>query len=178
VGGLSAHNGSIQAGVIGSIRIAGDVQGNAGQNVFIVAEGKTGEKAGSSPAIRSIRVDGDLAFAQILGGFTVDEDGASNIATLGTIEVGGQWHNSSIIAGATTSSGIWGDGGNYLSAEGIVRSISKIIINGDVSSDETTGIVAEKVKSLKINGQVIDTSEPYRKLADNFYLEIVEPYAD
>ena len=167
--GLNAGTGLALSGTIrsettiGSVRIHGSVIGNADVAAIIAAPGDT-----TGAAIRSWRIDGDVKFAEILGGYRVDgtvatpRGVAKNAdARIGTVRVGGDLLSTSIIAGAVAGAdGVFGTtddfsigGAGTINTAGAVSKIANIIIGGNVlAGGRSSGIEAQFVRSVSVHG--------------------------
>jgi|GEM_PF-2224164 len=169
-GGGLASSGSIRAGMIGTLEVGGDVRGNRGANDAGILVPVIISAAGSADALafQSVKIGGDVRFAEILAGYneagTAAQDTAGKIprgtavngdASIGTIEIGGDVRALNIVAGALANSadrfGATGSttipqaAGSTNSAARVAQ-IGSVIIRGTVEADpDSYGIVAQAI---------------------------------
>jgi hypothetical protein len=157
-------------GRLGSLTVKGNLFGTAANPVNIVVPGnRTPVNDAEALAIKTISIGGDVRFARILAGYTVDGFGAPvpnhADAQIGTVTVGGDWIASSLAAGVRPNDGVGTD--IYLGnaddtvipggSPTIVSKIGSILIKGivlgtpDVPGDHF-GFVAEQIGSFKSLG--------------------------
>lgn len=177
-----ANSGAIRAiYTIGSLTIGGSLEGNA-LNAAIISAG--GQKilplnAKSDVAIGSITIgsgasSGSMSFAEILAGY--DADGSANNhrgsavnadAQIGTVTIGGNFDNSSIVAGtAAGADGEFGtsddskiSGAQIPDRANLVSKIASVTIGGSASgSDASFGIVAQEVAAVTFNNATSPTA--------------------
>ena len=165
-GGGLALSGTIRsATTIDTLRIRGDVTGSATVAAIIAAPGDT-----SAPAFRSLIIDGDAKFAEILAGYNLIASvqsprgvAVNADAQIGGVRIGGVFASTSIVAGgAAGTDGIFGtnddrgiSGAGTTNAAGTVSKIARIIIGNATTAAATTrlaGIGAQFVESLSVNG--------------------------
>lgn len=146
---------------IGILRIGGNVTGSENVAAIISATGDT-----SGATIQSLQIGGDLRFAEILAGYGVNAtlanargDAANADAQIGTVSVGRNLQNSSIVAGvAAGTDGLFGTtddfpigGAGTTNAAGTVSKIARIIIGGNVlAGTSASGIEAQYVQSVTV----------------------------
>ncbi len=165
-GGGLALSGTIRSETtIDTLRIRGDVTGSATIAAIIAAPGDT-----SAPAFRSLIIDGDARFAEILAGYSVNatvanpRGGEVNAdAQIGSVRIVGALDSTSIIAGAAagtdrifgTNDDLGISGAGTTNAAGTVSKIARIIVGSVTAAIPTTrlsGIGAQFVESLSVNG--------------------------
>lgn len=148
---------------IGYLRIHGSVLGNEGVAAIIAAPGASGK----ATAIRSVLIDGDAKFAEILAGYDADATAASVRGTevnadagIGTVQVGGTLKSSSIVAGVSAGDdGLFGSaddhligGGGVIDVAATYSRIAKIIVGGAGSGSVSAGIIAQELGSVQVAG--------------------------
>jgi hypothetical protein len=160
--GTFANNGAIRVGHdLGTVLIKGNVIGTFGSPAIISARGDAEPTATSDVAIGSLRVLGSVVSAQILAGVNQDGTNRNADAQINSVFVGNNWTDSSIAAGANPGANGYGDGDVKMSGAavkdeaGLLSRIKSLTINGQVTTyglGTYTGIVAEKVHAVKIDG--------------------------
>lgn len=172
--------GGVRAGTIGTMLVKGDILGQNSEYVNITAQGDITKTSGTNLAIKSLTVNGNMNYVNILGGYdqsgsTLDGAGGNDggSAQLGTITVLGNFFNSTIATGVSndnTAVNHWADGNNVLLAKptgsNIVASIAKIVIKGASFANVQNGVAAELVKSLSFGGSNV----PVPAGAQNFQI--------
>jgi hypothetical protein len=172
-GSTLTHDGSIRAGVIGSITVNGSLIGNRTNPVIIAAAGTGG--TGSDVAIGSLKVGGRVELANILAGYGPDTNGLTDgsgpitdagdgQASIGTVKVGGDWIQSNLVAGATAGAdNLFGTADDTEigteTTEDLIARIASILIGGQVlgtppsvNSTDHYGFVAEDIGSFAVGG--------------------------
>jgi Calx-beta domain len=157
-------SGSVRAGErLGTLRVDGDVTGNATAAALISAR----------DGIGSVKVGGDAAFAEILAGYTTTNSGtqprgvlANAGASIGSVAIAGTMTSSSLVAGVFAGvDGLFGtadddeesNGSSTPSGQGLVARIAKVLIGSagvptiDVPGS-SFGIVSEQVVSVIVGG--------------------------
>lgn len=160
--------GSVRAGILGDVTVAGSIEGNSSGTsasyAMITGRGDVTKTSGRNLAIGTLTVGGSVTYAEILGGYDTTSNavnGAGGLngggAQLGTILVNGDFTNSSIATGVSRVNGNWADGANTLLTQPgtIIPSIAKIVIKGTVGAAVPNGIAAAAVESLQIGNSVV-----------------------
>ena len=192
IGGMGDFSGSLMAsgdGGIGDVTITGALASTANSRTGILCEGplgavKIGEVSGIAStvpvrisaegnlnpadtkalAIKSVTIARGVTNALILGGYNTTGAATNPDAQIGTVTVGGDWHASSLVTGATVGTDTFFGNANDLSftdgaADGVVARISKIVIKGLVAgnyaSTDHYGFVAQEIGSLTIGGRKV-----------------------
>ncbi len=159
-----ALSGTVRAETsIGMLHIHGSVVGSEDIAAIIAAPGTA-----KRPAIRSLKIDGEARFAEVLAGYSVDGTIANARGTatnsdsqIGRVTIGGDVRSLSIIAGVDagtdgrfgTSDDLPIGGTGTINAAGTVSKIAQIVIGGTVRGNtRSSGIEAQFVDVLKVNG--------------------------
>lgn len=163
--GGSWLNGRIGAGAdIGAVTVGGDFYGTDSANPAILsAFGKAvAPKSGTDLAIASIKVGGNVGFANIFAGFSVGLTGTNADASVGSVTVNGSWFASNLLAGVRPGTdalrGTADDeklsGGGVRDHAAIFSKIGAIVIkgtaDGTAGAGDHFGIRAEQVASATI----------------------------
>jgi hypothetical protein len=166
--GAFQHNGSIQAkNDLGPITVKGSLVGNATNPVVISAVGQAVVPPGSTRdvAIASLKVGGQVEFANILAGYDTNLTPVNANAQIGAVKVGGDWIASNLVAGvAAGSDGLFGTADDVLIPDlnanpRIIASIASVTIGGQaqgtVAGGDHFGIVAQKIDALSVAGSTL-----------------------
>jgi hypothetical protein len=159
---------------IGSLTI-GSIQGTAADPAVISAEGLTDQPitATSDLAIGSLTVNGNVAYADILAGYSPAATASNNLGTgmsadaqIGSITIAGTMGSTNIIAGVgagsqgfgtKTSASLGGSGVSNLPS--VISSISSIIVKGGIVTEtndtHTYGIAAQQIGSASFGGVAV-----------------------
>jgi hypothetical protein len=182
-----ALSGSIQSrNAIKDVFVAGSLSGSADRRVVIAARGQQNPSTAADLAIRSLRIGGDVRFADILAGQVLDVDDAGSVvidiangdASIGSIVVLGTWEASNVSAGIGPLFGNnYGDGLDIVLTTGgspdRVAAIDSIRIEGDVlgtsAGGDHFGFVAQFIRTFVQNGRKAPLSAAVR---DNLALGI------
>jgi len=138
------QGGIYSNGKIASIAIGGSIVG-PGNRVTISALGKLNPPASQadSVAIGKLTVGGDVENAQIVAGYSIAGAPRTGDASIGPVQVGGNWVGSDLLAGIQ-------DGGDG-SFGSVAGHVDDIVIPGGKAS------ILAKIASITINGQLIGT---------------------
>jgi hypothetical protein len=163
-GGQLGRSGAIVArDDLGALTIKGSLVGNATQRATIYAEGQARPTATADVAIKSVTIGGRVEHALIFGG--VESTGAptNGNAQIGAVSVGGDWIASSLVSGATSTNGNFGDPNDAVvpgfDNDRIVAKIASITIKGQVTglpgTLQTFAFVSQQIGSFKVAGTAI-----------------------
>jgi hypothetical protein len=178
-GGSGTGSGEIEVdGNLGSLFVGGNLSRSAvrvGQalgtltvngsleSATVSAVGQLVKSAGKDLALASIVVKGAVSGSRILAGYDLDGTGVNPDAQIGSVQVGGNWSASDLVAGVTAPTGTgFGEAGNAaISGDdrpGIVSQIGSVTIGGTATgtADVTTdhfGFVAQRILSFKVGAQ-------------------------
>jgi len=149
-GGAGQLSGLLYADIVKSVSVGGDVSGSMTQPVQIAGRSAIGTvRIGQTMRQATVRVGYGGGFGDYASG---DEASAS---TIGAVTIGGNFVESSIVAGAAP--GPLGFGVGDTTQEGSTKcTIGSIRIGGSVMEDTALtsyGIVGRSIKSLSIAGQ-------------------------
>lgn len=160
--GATAFCGSIRCGAdIGSLSVGRGIFGNEQAPIIISAAGQAVKPmTGEDVAIGKITIKGDVRFAQILAGFNTALGSFNADASIGPVNVSGDWVASSLVAGAQDAGAMGFGAGDTLQSVGdtaLVARIASITISGDVTGSATVGdqfgFVAQQIDKLSIGGR-------------------------
>ncbi len=177
VSGGADLSGIVVGGNAGKIKIGGDLMSpDASRPVTVSAVGVVGvSKQSQSVALKQVNVGGDVLNAQVLAGFRRDGTPVNADASIGKINVDGDWIASNASAGVMDATGDGFGINDELIAGGkadIVSRIASITIAGDVNGNANAadhfGITAQQIGELKLgrvrqdlnpeDGDVVDLS--------------------
>jgi hypothetical protein len=163
---LSGSGAIRAAGDIASLAVGGDIVGNDTQRVVIAAAG--GGTAGKNKTVGSLTVNGDTAFADIMGGYGIDASGVNSLgnlsnadAQIGTVQFTGSVVATNVVAGVSagpdgrfgTSDDEIGTGEGINDDPGIQSRIAKLIVLGPiVPNEDIFGVVAQVVGAKNVTG--------------------------
>ncbi len=157
---------------IGKIMIAGNVSDSlisaAGIPISTDVAGKRAVSA-STRAIGSIKVLGSVSGSQVLAGYDLEDFAVNADASIGTVQVSGNWTSSDVVAGVEDVNGdgfgqaddavIAGDADH----PDLISQISRIIVGGQVTgttgTDDHFGFTAERILSCKVAGTSVALSK-------------------
>lgn len=161
----SVSGGQISAGTtLGPVIVRGDIVGTAADPVLITAFGKgRAPSRGVDLAITGLNVGGSVEFLRVLAGFDRTSRGTNADASIGSISVGGDWHASTVLAGAAPGEdGFEGTTDDVKLASpardaiNIVSRIARISIAGQtfgtLTVGDSFGIISEHIGKLKVGG--------------------------
>lgn len=158
--GIGFESGAIAAGNnLGNVVVQGNILGTPINRVVIEAGGAVG-----TARIGNITVAGHVTFTDILAGYADGyfRDRTNADARIGRVTVGGDWIGSNLVAGVDVGPDeLFGtaDDASQVDGSDFVSKIGAITIGGIATGTpggaDRFGIVAEKVKSLSINGAVV-----------------------
>ena len=165
VNGGADLSGSVVGGSVGKITIGGGLtSADPAKPVTIGALGNLdAANATDAVAIKKLIVGGAVLNAQILAGYKRDLTPFNPDASIGKINVGGNWSASSVAAGVADSTHD-GFGHNDTLIAGdttpaLLAQIASIIIagtaTGSAAAGDFFGITAQQVASAKIHGSAI-----------------------
>ena len=108
--GTGAGSGNIKVGAdIGSLEIDGSLVGTSANRALITARGMTRPGRTRDLAIGSLSVGGSVEFASVLAGYDTLVRPVNGDASIGNVEVGGDWVASNLVAGAAAGTdGLFG----------------------------------------------------------------------
>lgn len=159
-GTLGNSGAIISRDALGAVKIGGNLVGNLTNPVNIIARGQTAVTGDTDMAIASIAVKGDVEFARILAGFSELLVPNNADASIGKVQVGGDWRASSLVAGAQDTGNPGFGLGDTLQTGGsptVIARIASIAIKGNVTGSlqagDHFGFVAEEIGSVKIAGR-------------------------
>jgi hypothetical protein len=172
VGGTSVFSGyAIDSSVIhagqdiGSITVKGDLKGqlviNDPSEFIITAVGQAKHGKSSDVAIGSLHVGGQVAYAEILAGYSAAGTATDGSAQIGSVTVGGAWTAADLVAGVKNATGYFGNASDKLitAAPAPLPKIASITIAGAVTglgnAGDHYGFVAAQIGSFKANGAVV-----------------------
>ena len=142
--GSNTDSGSIRvAGDIHSLRVHGNVIGDAGHSVEITAAATKSPTDKADSAFGKIAIGGRIAYSNILGGYDTDLHAVNGHAQIGNVTVKGDWIASNLVAGIKTSTG---DTKNFGSATDSV-----------IAGAGPAGVIS-RIASIRIGGTVIGTT--------------------
>jgi hypothetical protein len=158
--GIFANNGAIRADDdIGAVLIKGSVLGNGTNKAIISARGSATPTATTDVAIGSLRVLGRIELGNILAGFDAGGIARNADAQIGTVNIGGDWIGSNIVAGAVNLGTDNLPGGLGSNADNVnFGNINDVKMSGMVKDDS---LVSSRIASLTIGGQVMGTIGPF-----------------
>jgi hypothetical protein len=166
--GIFALNGAVRASDDIVAMTVGLIVGNVGNPAYVIARGQANPAGSTDVAIGRLTVLNDLAYAEILAGYTLGWNGtrvASNAdAQIGAVTVGRDWIASSVVAGVVSGNGYYGDGdaneGKIVGDKdvaGVSSRIGRVTIGREPAATpnagDTYGIMAETVGAVKVAGK-------------------------
>jgi hypothetical protein len=190
-GGLTSTEGDIGDVTVGTEILAGSAErsgfiASAARLLSLRAgsiDSETGERVliSALDEIKSIILTGSIAFADIIAGMDIEGDVVKAGSKIGTVNIGGDFLATNIVASALP-----GDDGDYgtgddqslsdIEESDLISRIASVIIGGEVLDDvrqivgENFGIVADHVVQVKVGVQNI----PLHSGPRNDYLSIGE----
>ena len=160
VSAFGAFNGCILAAkTLGPVAIAGDID-SFGNSFFIIRAG--GLRIGN--AIASIAVGGSANSALVLAGYAANNDATNGNASIGPVNVGGNWSGGSIVAGvANPDIFFFGNAADAsIAGSTLISRIASInvggFIRGTTGGTDHYGFVAQQIGSLTVAGSAIPLS--------------------
>ncbi len=173
--GANSLTGIISDATIGTVKVKGEVRGNSGASVKIIAEGLLNPATSfEAQAIRSIKITGSATFLEVLAGYRVEGVASNADVQIGTVAVGGNWRAGSISAGVVANTMGFGDGDDQVFGMGgsatIQSEIGSISIGGEIlgvpGGAVSYGFVAENISAFTVNQIAISLINPPGDLAD------------
>jgi hypothetical protein len=153
IAGTGLEAGQIRGAGLDSVMLRGSVVGTADHHAIISLRSLF-----DSP--NNVTVMGEVRFGEIIG-FSSDNVVAMGDGQLGVIKIGGDFIASSIAASAQPGPNGYGSGDVLLPGgdSEILATIASITIGGQalgtIGGTDHYGIVAERIKSLEIGGNLI-----------------------
>jgi hypothetical protein len=143
---------------IGSITVKGDITGDASSPVIIMARGQKTPGATSDVAIGNVNVSGRVDETQILVGYNALMQPVNADAQIGSVNVGGDWIASSLVAGAKNSQIVSNGQGGFIRLNNVnFGDASDAKISGTGTMDNPNLI--SKIASIVIKGQILGTAD-------------------
>src|SRR5262249_48957309 len=146
-GFVYAYNG------LGDIVIKGSLVGNAGHVAGLAARGELSPTATRDIAIKSLTVGGRVDHAWVLGGVSSSLTALNGSGQIGKVSVKGDWIDSVLASGVTSTNGVFGDSNDAIIPGGTISKIASIVIGGQVAGEAgtnaTSGFVSREIGSFK-----------------------------
>jgi hypothetical protein len=183
-------NGAIVvfSGNVGTITVKGSIFGNEGTDALILVRGMAPTTEGSYNAIGKLSVLGNVSYASIAAGHSIDIDANQQVGTaenpdagIGSVRIGGNWFHSSLSAGINDvgTPGISTTDTRDAGEAGRSALLGPVIIKGFVfdnpSAGGVSGFAAEKIASITAGGvRVFTSGDPARSLDLAGFVDVVE----
>ena len=123
---------------IGSVVVKGSFVGETNNHARIYARGLDGDPENNKIALKSLTIGGTVRYAWVFAGVGKLGEEISGNAQIGKVSVGGDWVDSSLVAGGASVDGVIGDGNDRIITGGINSKIASIIIKGQVLGEANT----------------------------------------
>ena len=162
--GTGTKSGTVEVGDdVSAIEVLGSVVGTAANPVTITARGMPRPGLTRDLAIGVLSVGGSVEFARILAGYDFSLRPTNADASIGTVEVDGDWVASDLVAGAVAGAdGLFGTSDDARIRRGSPRRLARIVsiavggtVQGTLAPLDHFGMVAELVGSLTVNGAAV-----------------------